>query len=99
MKSNTLLIIIFGLVLLFLTGCTSKIEEIKSEEFVGKEITIKGVVKNPIKLGSLSGYTLEDETGKITIASQEIPIEGKTITVSGILEKEVIIGYYLDVDK
>lgn len=80
--------------LLVLSACAQSIEEIKNEEYVGKEVRIKGTVKNTVKIGDLSGYTLEDESGEIRVASQTLPTEGNTKTVSGIVEQLPIIKTY-----
>lgn len=79
---------------LLFTGCTQTISEIKSQDYVGKEVVIKGTIENTIKLGDLSGYTLSDEKDSIFISSQELPKEGDTKKVKGILMKN-ILGYYI----
>jgi hypothetical protein len=53
------------------------------------------MVKNSVKIGSLSGFTLEDETGSISVRSDELPKEGVKVTVSGVLMKDTIFGYYI----
>jgi aspartyl-tRNA synthetase len=93
--------IIFGILLLslvFLAGCAMSVEEVKQEENLDKEVTIRGVVENTVKFGELSGYTLTDDTGSIAVASSELPEEGKTKTVKGILKKNMFLGYYIETD-
>ena len=52
--------------LILLAGCQS-IAEIKSEEYVGEEVTVRGVVEDSIKIGDLSGYTLASEGESIRV--------------------------------
>ena len=86
------------LVLLLLTACASSIEEVKNPDNVGKKVTVSGTVKTTFKLGSLSGYILEDETGSISVSSEELPKEGVKKTVRGTLIKDTIFGYYVKVE-
>jgi RNase P/RNase MRP subunit p29 len=97
MKLTNVLFII--LVLSLLVGCTQKISDIKNEEYVGKEVSIRGTVQGTIKLGKLSGYTLVDGDGnKIGVSSESLPAEGSTITVKGTLIKGPLLGYYIKAD-
>lgn len=99
MKQKILTIIAVIACLVLLTACTQSISEIKTPEFEGKTVVVKGVVENPIKLGKLSGYTLKDNNGDtIPISTQNLPAEGSTKTVKGVLTKELLIGYYIKVD-
>lgn len=84
--------------LFLLTACASSIEEIKNPDNVGKKVTVSGTVKTSFKLGSISGYILEDETDSIGVSSQELPKEGTKKTVRGVLIKDTIFGYYVKVD-
>lgn len=81
---------------MFLAGCATSIEEVKQEENLDKEVTVRGEVENTVKFGELAGYTLTDDTGSIAIASDALPEEGKTKTVSGILKKNMFLGYYIE---
>lgn len=74
---------------------TQDITEVKKEDNVGKTVKVHGEVKTVLKIGSLSGYTLEDETGSIAISSESLPKEGDTITVKGVLIKDTLFGYYI----
>jgi hypothetical protein len=92
------MILLFSL--LFIAGCSQTVEEVKKDENVGKVVSVKGEVKNTIKLGDLSGYTLVDENGdEIGVVSNSLPAEGETITAKGTLVKAPLLGYYIDVDK
>ena len=83
--------------LLFLTGCsTQTVKQIKTEEFIGKEVTVAGTVGSTVKIGSLSGFTLTDKDGDtIGVKSDSLPKEGSKMTVQGILIKDTIFGYYI----
>lgn len=92
------LIAILALALLF--GCAmsaTKIGDIKSnpDKYLGKEVTVSGTVTDSIKLGKLSGYTLEDATGSIKVSSASLPADGSNVTVSGTLVKDSLFGYYI----
>jgi len=86
------------IILYFMFIATSKISEIKTEEFVGKTVSVSGVVSNRISIGDLSGYTLEDATGSITVSSEALPIEGATLRITGVVMKNALIGYYIKID-
>lgn len=99
MKNIQLLSIFLLLSALFLlTACVQSIEEIKNPDNVGKKVTVSGTVKTTFKLGSLSGYILEDETGSISVSSVDLPKEGTKKTVRGVLIKDTIFGYYIKVE-
>lgn len=96
-----LLVILAICALLILASCVpaSKISDIKNnpDKFLGEKITLEGAVKNPIKLGQLSGFTIVDETGEMPVASDTIPAEGSKVIIEGTLMKEMVIGYYIQV--
>jgi hypothetical protein len=84
------------LALIFLTGCIPRtIAEVKNEQYVGKTVMVIGTVGTTIKIGQLSGYTISDSTGNIGVKSDTLPVEGSKITVTGILAKDSIFGYYI----
>ena len=89
--------LIAGLIifLLFLTACAQSISEVKDPQHVSKKVTVSGTVKTSFKLGSISGYILEDKTGSISVSSEELPKEGTQKRVTGILIKDTIFGYYV----
>lgn len=94
MKKILLVVLLIGL-LVSMTACTKPIADVKNPDLVGKKVTVKGEVTATIKLGSISGYTLKDETGTISVSSESLPKEGDTVTVSGVLVKDLILGYYI----
>lgn len=96
-KKILMLLVIFSTVILF-SGCAKTIAEVKIEENIGEEVSIKGTVQSSIKLGELSGYMIKDENNdEIFVSSKSLPEEGKEVKVSGILEKKPIIGYYIKI--
>jgi len=88
-------IIMLVAVVLLLTACAQSIEDIKSEENIGKKVTVSGEVTFSMKLGGLSGYTLKDETGTIGVRSDSLPAEGDKMTVRGVLVRDLLLGYYI----
>lgn len=87
------------LILLLVVACTQTVAEVKSEKYVSKEVTVKGVADNTIKIGSVSGYTLTDKYGdSIIISSKSLPEDGKTVTAKGVLEKNNLLGYYINIE-
>ena len=56
---------------------------------------VRGVVQTTLKIGSLSGYTLKDNTDTIAVSSQQLPKEGETITVRGTLMHDTLFGYHI----
>ena len=63
--------------------------------YVGKEISVNGVVEGTFKLGKLSGYKITEGNSSISVSSQTLPAEGKEMTVRGTWMKDSIFGYYL----
>ena len=99
LMSNYLLIIGLLFVLIFISGCIStNIKDVKNSDHVGKRITVYGTVQNTIKIGSLSGYTIKDNTDTISVSSETLPKEGSQVSVTGVLIKDTLLGYYIKVD-
>ncbi|MFA6460985.1 MAG: hypothetical protein WCV90_01860 [Candidatus Woesearchaeota archaeon] len=94
---NILFILPIVLVALLLVGCsTLTIKEAKTEQYIGKTVTLSGKVDNSLKLGKLSGYTLKDDKGEsISVKSDTLPKEGTEVTVKGTVIKDSLFGYYL----
>ncbi|MBU0535380.1 MAG: hypothetical protein KKE20_00280 [Nanoarchaeota archaeon] len=82
-------------VMLILVGCAKDINDVKTQENIGKKVTVSGTVEQTVKLGKLSGYIIKDETGSIGVSSQSLPAEGSKITVKGVLMKDTLLGYYI----
>jgi len=94
-KSMILALFLIALVLL-LTACSPRpISEIKNEIYIGKSVTVRGVVGISIKIGKLSGYTVSDSTGSIGVRSNVLPLEGTEVSVTGTLTKDTLLGYYI----
>jgi hypothetical protein len=89
---------LLAIVVLLFSGCVSvtQIKDLKTEANLGKEVKVSGIVQGTIKLGDLSGYTIKDDSGSIGISSLDLPNEGSTITVTGILRKNLLFGYYIE---
>lgn len=70
-------------------------------KYEGKSVSVSGIVKNTLKIGDLSGYTLQDkETDDvIAVRSDSLPAEGKETTAKGILIKDTLFGYYIKADE
>ena len=92
-------ILLSSLLMLLLFGCigTTPLKDLeqKPADFVGKKITVSGTVENPIRIGTLSGYTLTEVNYSIMVSSQSLPADGKKMTVSGTWMKDTIFGHYL----
>lgn len=92
-------ILLGSLLMLLLFGCigSTPLKDLgqKPADFVGKKITVSGTVENPIRLGTLSGYTLTEGNYSIIVSSQSLPADGKKMTVTGTWMKDTIFGYYL----
>jgi hypothetical protein len=62
--------------------------------FDGKEVTLKGITKDPtrIPLMSLKAYVLADESGEVTIlTNDDLPLMNKEITIRARVESLAII--------
>lgn len=96
-------VMIVGLILVFLILAyivysrivVSSIADIKTEDHIGKNVRVRGEVTNVLKIGQLSGYTLEDASGTIAVSSEALPAEGDKITVEGTLIRDTLFGYYI----
>ncbi|MBS3073723.1 hypothetical protein J4465_02930 [Candidatus Pacearchaeota archaeon] len=102
MNQKIIIFLIGVLIILsiFISGCGSMtVSELNSnkEEYLGKELSVSGIVGSTMKLGSLSGYSLVDEkTGEtLVVKSNSLPEEGKKITVKGTLMKDLMFYYLL----
>ena len=77
------------------TGSIQRISDVKKPELFGKNVTVRGMVVNNLKIGSLSGYRLNDSTGSIPISSQNLAKINSTVTVTGTLHNSSVFGYYI----
>lgn len=93
-KKYALLVLLVATLLI--SGCAQSVAEVKTQENIGEEVRVKGTVDQTLKIGSISGYTLLGEDGeRIAVKSDEIPQEGEEITVRGVLQEEILIGYVI----
>ncbi len=98
MKYFGIILAIFMMGIVLISGCvtTKAIKDIKSDEYVGKQVSVYGTVEGTIKIGSLSGYTIKDKTDSIAIYSANLPEEGKSVRVKGTLKEIPLLGYYIE---
>lgn len=93
----------FFAVLLLLSGCDylpfglTPLKDIVASpaQFEGKEIRVKGKVKDVTKipLVDIRLYVLDDGSGEVTVLTQhDLPAENDTITVKGVVESAAILG-------
>ena len=94
-KYRLFLLVLVLLVVFSLTACSTNIDDVKNKDNVGHNVGVTGTASSGIALGSLSGYTLTDDTGSIFISTKNLPSEGDKKIVRGTLEKN-LIGYYID---
>lgn len=93
--------IYLALAMVLFFGCLGsaplKVSDITTnpEKYLGEKVTVSGIVKNSFKIGKLSGFTLEDNDSAILVSSDMLPAEGKNVTVSGTVMKEMLVGYYV----
>lgn len=90
--------ILLVLVSVFVVGCASvEINDIKgdSDSWIGEEVRLKGTVSNTIKIGQLSGFTLNQDNSKINVQSDTLPEEGSEVIVKGVVMKDSLFGPYI----
>ena len=62
-------------------------------QFEGKEVKIKGRVKNVLKLLGVRAYSLQDDTGNITVVTEgQLPAENSEVALRGVVKSAAIIG-------
>jgi len=90
-------IVFLLLVLVLISGCSMEIQKIKDnpDDYLGETVMLTGTVSNTIKLGALSGFTLNQKDAKIIVSSEVLPEEGSKVTVKGVVMKELLIGVYI----
>jgi PBP1b-binding outer membrane lipoprotein LpoB len=94
-------ILVILMTALFLTACAQSIASVKSNEYIGEEVVVKGEVKDAVIIGQFSGYTIIDNSDEeIFIASETVPSEGSKVRIKGTL-KEVPLGfaYYIEAEE
>ena len=87
--------VIISLLSISLVSCKTDIKEIKLNrtEFLGKEVTVEGVVSGGIPMSGI--YELKQDDATIYVYSQnELPEEGWEIKVTGVVkENKVELGF------
>lgn len=65
-------------------------------QFEGKQIRLKGKVKDIVKIPliDLKAYVLDDGSGELVtvVARDSLPAVGETVTVKGVVESMAIVG-------
>ena len=99
MKKTFVVLAVFVIISVFIVGCSEiSVRDIKSdpEDYVGKVVTLKGISKNAIKIGSLSGFTLEQEDGStIQVSSKELPKDDSVVVVKGTVVNDAVFKTYI----
>lgn len=96
-------LIVMALVAITMAGCDyspfgyTPIKDIIAApaSFEGKEVKIKGKVKNAVQLPGLKAYTLEDETGRMTITvvtEGQLPAANAEVALKGTVKTTMIVG-------
>jgi hypothetical protein len=97
---KNLLIPIFA-ILLFFTACTTDIKDIKlnRNEYLNKEVTVKGVVSGSIPMSGI--YELkQDDVTMYVYTKNNLPDEGLELKVTGIVkENKVELGFLKILDE
>ncbi len=87
-----------ALLLLLTAGCASaSVKQINSDtdKYMGKKVIVSGEVLAPMKIGSLSGFTLRDDGSSIMVSSDDVPDKGKEVTVKGTVVKGLFSTHYI----
>ena len=95
--NKIIVVLVFFVFILFLAGCVVSMDiyKVKTKNFVGKDVTVTGIVQGTVKIGSVSAYILKDDTAEIGVITSRIPNKGDRVTVSGVVMKDTIFGYYI----
>jgi hypothetical protein len=89
--------------MLMLSGCNylpfgqTPLKEIVASpaQFEGKEVRIRGQVKDIVKIPliDLSMYVVDDGSGEVTVIAQDkLPAVNETVNVTGVVESAAIVG-------
>ena len=92
MKKFSVIICILAIIF---TSCKTDIKEIKlnRSEYLGKEVTVKGVVSGSIPMSGI--YELKQDDATIYVYTKnELPEEGWEINITGVVkENKVELGF------
>ena len=62
-------------------------------QFEGKEVKLKGRVKGVVKLLGVKAFSLQDETGDLTVVTDgQLPAENSDVALKGVVKSAAIIG-------
>ena len=76
-------------------GNVQRITDIKKPELLNTTVTVRGIVVNNFKMGTLSGYRLKDGTDSIPISTPNLAKINSTVTVTGRLKTSSYFGFYV----
>ncbi len=91
--------IILLLLVLLVAGCSSQ-SSIKNllnnpDKYLGKEVTIEGIVNNKMVEYNLPYISVVDKDAYILVQSQFDIVKNSNVTVKGIFSNDKTIGYYI----
>lgn len=94
-KSIIFLLIILATILI---SCTTEIKDINyfSDDLIGKNLAVRGKIIEEIEVGGINGYTIQDDTGSISVRTTKKYKVGSTVTVNGKVQKSPLGSYYID---
>ncbi len=98
---KNLLVTLIIVTLIFTAGCSTSVKDINDnpDDYIDEPVVITGKAIAPIKIGSLEGFTLQDDDSSILISSDKLPKHGDSVTIKGTVKKSSIIGMYIKADK
>ena len=101
MKKPVIISVILS-VMLVLAGCGSvTVGDLVSDpdSYVGKKVVVSGKVVAPLKIGSISGFTLKDGKDSILVSSDDVPSADAQVQVKGTFVKGLMMPHYIYADK
>lgn len=92
-----LILIVGAIFFMYKSAKPISIDELTTnvDQYLGEKVTIAGIVKNSFKVGTISGFKLQDKTDEILVASDTLPADDSKLIVRGTVMKEAIIGTYI----
>ncbi len=85
--------------LLIFSACTGTMDiaDVKSDDMLGNNVTVKGIVSDLVVIGSFTGYKIIDSNGdEIIVLGGNTPEKGKNAKIKGMVKKAPILGYYIE---
>lgn len=95
-KSLCPVMLLILLTALFLSACEkTSVSELRSDEMLQKEVTVKGVVKEPFRFNKIDGWILIMEDGELIVSTEQAHEKGQEASIIGTIMKDPVVGYYL----